>query len=51
MNVMDAFQVLHMHKHQVRGVGKRPGLPERQPSWEEVGAWFEKALRAMSGGK
>ena len=39
--------LLHMHKHAVRGIGKRPGRPERQPSWAEVGDYFTRALRRL----
>ena len=47
MTAMDALQLLHMHKHAVRGIGKRPGLPEHVPSWEEVGDYFTQALRRI----
>jgi hypothetical protein len=31
MTVMEALQLLHMHKHQVRGIGKAPGKRWRPP--------------------
>ena len=46
MNAAQAIHLLHMHKRQVKGIGGRPGLPERQPTWEEVGAYFTRALAA-----
>ena len=47
MTAQDALQLLHMQKHAVRGIGKRPGLPERQPTWAEVGDYFTRALRRL----
>jgi hypothetical protein len=48
MKTADAIHLLHMHKHQVKGIGRRPGLPEREPTFEEVGAWFTRALEALA---
>jgi hypothetical protein len=47
MNAGMAIHLLHMHKRQARGIGKRPGLPEREASWEEVGEYFTRALAAL----
>lgn len=47
MTAEQALQLLHMHKHQVKGIGRRPGLPERQPTWEEVGAYFTRRIEAI----
>lgn len=38
MTFDNALRVLHMHKHQVRGLGKRPGLWARETDIEEVRA-------------
>lgn len=38
ITVAEALQLLHMHKHAVRGVGGRPGAVERAPDWEAVRA-------------
>lgn len=36
MNVDQAIQILHMHKNEVRGIGRRPGRWRRPRSLEEV---------------
>jgi hypothetical protein len=46
MTAEQAIHLLHMHKYQVRGIGKAPGLPERQPTFDEVGAYFARTLGA-----
>lgn len=47
MTVADALQLLNMHKHQVRGIGKRPGLPQRMASDAEVRKALARSLRAF----
>lgn len=48
MSAAQAIHLLHMHKRQARGLGKRPGRPEREPTWAEVGDWFTRALGALA---
>jgi hypothetical protein len=38
MTAAHAIHLLHMHKHAVRGIGKRPGLRAREPDIEDVRA-------------
>ena len=48
MTVWDAMQLLHMHKHQVRGIGGRPGLPpDPLASDDEVVKALARSLRLM----
>ena len=47
MTVDQAIQLLHMHKHQVRKVGKRPGLRERVMTPEEAERELAKGLRRL----
>ena len=42
-----ALRLLHMHKHAVRGLGKRPGLHAREPDIEDVRAEVLRRLEAM----
>jgi hypothetical protein len=42
-----AIHLLHMHKHQVHGIGKRPGLRAREPDIEEVRAEILRKVAAM----
>ncbi len=51
MTSSQALHILLMHKHLARGVRKRPGLPERQPTFEEVGDYFTRALAALKRGR
>ena len=37
MTVDHAIHLLHMHKRQARGIGKRPGRVAREPSMERTG--------------
>lgn len=36
ISAAEAIHILHMHKHEARGMGRRPGLPPRRPTFEEV---------------
>ena len=47
MTVEQAIHLLHMHKHQVRGAGKRPGLRERVMTPEEAERELAKGLRRL----
>jgi hypothetical protein len=47
MSLHDAMQLLHMHKHQVRGLGKRPGGAPRVASDEEVRKALARSLWAF----
>ena len=47
MGVHDALQLLHMHKHQVRGLGKRPGRGPRAATDEEVRKALARSLWAF----
>ncbi|HEY6814038.1 MAG TPA: hypothetical protein VI168_00730 [Croceibacterium sp.] len=47
MTVDHAIHLLHMHKHQVRGIGKRPGLRARWPDIEEVRASILRKVEAI----
>lgn len=42
-----ALQLLHMQKHAVKGLGKRPGLPPREPDIEEVRAEILRRIAVM----
>jgi hypothetical protein len=42
-----AIHLLHMHKHQVHGLGKRPGLLARWPDIEDVRAEILRKVAAM----
>jgi hypothetical protein len=45
MSVAEALQVLHMHKHQVKGIGGRPGRVPGKASMEEVCGEIRRLLR------
>jgi hypothetical protein len=47
MTVDHAIHLLHMHKHQVHGLGKRPGLRAREPDIEVVRAEILRKVAAM----
>jgi hypothetical protein len=47
MTVGHAIHLLHMHKHQVHGLGKRPGLRAREPDIEVVRAEILRKVAAM----
>jgi len=47
MTVAHAIHLLHMHKHQVRGIGKRPGRVARPPDIEEVRASILRKIEAI----
>lgn len=47
MTAAHALHLLHMHKHQVRGVGKRPGLRAREPDIEDVRAEILRKVEAL----
>jgi hypothetical protein len=56
MTADHAIHLLHMHKHQVHGLGKRPGLRAREPDIEDVraellrkAAALERRRRARAG--
>lgn len=45
MTVWHAMQLLYMHRHQVRGIGGRPGLPSRPATDREVELALRRSLR------
>ncbi|HEY7806857.1 MAG TPA: hypothetical protein VIC34_06615 [Croceibacterium sp.] len=47
MTADHAIHLLHMHKHQVHGLGKRPGLRARDPDIEDVRAEILRKVAAM----
>jgi hypothetical protein len=47
MRVADAIQLLHMHKHQVRGIGGRPGRVARWPDIEDVRAEVSRKIAVV----
>lgn len=47
MTAADAMEALRMHKHNVRGIGKRPGLPERAASPAEIAKALKKRLTSF----
>ena len=47
MTVGQALHLLHMHKHQVRGIGKRPGLRAREPDIEDIRAEILRKVEAL----
>lgn len=49
MTADHAIHLLHMHKHQVHRLGKRPGLRARPPDIEEVRAHILRKVEAMKG--
>jgi hypothetical protein len=51
MTVWEKLHLLHMHKHHVRAMGKKPGLPERVATEEEAAREMEKALRRVRSWK
>jgi hypothetical protein len=42
-----AIHLLHMHKHQVRGIGKRPGLVPQPPDIEDIRASVLRQVAAI----
>ena len=49
MTAAHAIHVLHMHKHQVHRLGKRPGLRARLPDIEDVRAEVLRKVEAIKG--
>ncbi len=48
MTVAQAIQILHMHKHETRGIGKAPGRRWRPPpTLNEQGASILRKLNAF----
>jgi hypothetical protein len=47
MTAGHAIHLLHMHKHRVHGLGKRPGLRARAPDIEDVRAEFLRKAAAL----
>lgn len=47
MSVDQAIHLLHMHKHQVHGLGKRPGLTGRRPTLAEVAPSILRKVEAI----
>jgi hypothetical protein len=47
MTADHAIHLLHMHKHQVHRLGKRPGLRAREPDIEEVRALILRKVDAL----
>jgi hypothetical protein len=50
MTADHAIHLLHMHKHQVHRLGKRPGLRAREPDIEHVRAEIQRLVDAMKRG-
>ena len=48
MTAWEALQLLHMHKHAVRGIGGRPGLEQRSPGNDEIARALEKRLKSFN---
>ena len=51
MTVAQAIHILHMHKHKVAGLGRRPGLVARPRTLEEVRPSILRALEAFERGR
>lgn len=51
MTAAHAIHLWHMHKHQVRGLGKRPGLRAREPDIEEVRAEILRKIEVLERAK
>jgi len=49
MTAEHAIHLLHMHKHQVHGIGKRPGLRPREPDIEDIRAEILRKAEALRG--
>jgi hypothetical protein len=49
MTIADAMEALRMHKHSVRRLGGKPGLPPRVASNEEIVKALKKRLRSFRG--
>jgi hypothetical protein len=47
MTIEQAIQLLHMHKHQVRGVGKRPGHMQQAPDMDKIRASILRKIEAI----
>ncbi len=47
MTVDHAMHLLHMHKHRVHGLGKRPGLRAREPGIEDIRAEVLRKVEAL----
>lgn len=47
MTAGHAIHLLHMHKHRVHGLGKRPGLRAREPDIEDVRAEILRKVEAI----
>jgi hypothetical protein len=47
MTAAHAIHLLHMHKHRVHAIGKRPGLRAREPDIEDVRAEILRKVAAM----
>jgi hypothetical protein len=48
MTVQEAIQLLHMHKHAVRGIGKAPGGPKLVASPAEIAAALERRIETFA---
>lgn len=48
MTVEQAIHLMHMHKHQVHGLGKAPGQWRRPRTLDEVHGSILKKLRAIA---
>jgi hypothetical protein len=51
MTVAQAIHLLHMHKHEVRGVGKRPGLQCGPPDLDAVRASILRKIDAIEAAR
>ena len=49
MTVEQAIHLLHMHKNEVRDMGRRPGKLRRPPSLEELRPGILRKLEAIEG--
>jgi hypothetical protein len=47
MSIYEAMHLLHMHKHEVRGIGKMPGIQRRRSDLDEVRASIARKLDAI----
>jgi hypothetical protein len=47
MTTADAIHLLHMHKHQVHGIGKRPGAVGKPPDMDEIRKSILRKIEAI----
>ena len=51
MAAADAIQLLRLHSHAVRGIGKRSGPRQHEPAIEDVRADILRKIEAMKRGQ